>query len=187
MFRRCVEAPHLLSPDALSKPPPATNVRLSTTDYDAHARLACAQREAFELIASTNRRPARARNDYKEKSALCDSKPETTVECLDTELKASVEKCIIPTVHGLFESQTFASSAFPVVKQSTVTMAVEMDIAKGAVPTFNDIVIGFESSTHSQSSEYAASIIPPSHARTLSLWELEDLISAEDWLEIAAG
>ena len=185
MSRRCVEVPHQLSPDALSKSPPATNVRLSTTDYDAHARLARARREAFELIASTNMRPVRARNDYK--GVVSDSKPKTAVECLDTELKASVGKCIIPTVHGLFESQTVASSAFPVVKQSTVRTAVEIDIAKGAVPTFNDIVIGFKSSTHSQSNEYVASTIPPSHARTLSLWELKDPISAEDWLEIAAG
>ena len=165
MSRRCVEASHQLSPDALSKPPPATSVRLSTTDYDMHARLARARREAFELIAST------------------------TVECLEAELKSSMEKkCTIPTVHGLdFKSQTVASSIFPVMEQSTIRTNAGVGIAKGTVPTYDDIVFGFDSCIHSQSSEYVASIIPPSHARTPSLRELEDPISAEDWLEIAAG
>ena len=179
--RRCVEASHQLPPDAM------TRVRLSTTDYDVHARLARTLREAFELVASTSRSPVRARNEFK--SAVSGSKPKTTVECLGTEFKTSVETCIIPTVHGLdFESQTFASSAlFPVVEQSTIRTHVGMDIAKDAMPIFDDIVIDFDSRNHSQNNEYVSSIIPPSHARTLSLWELEDPISAEDWLEIAAG
>ena len=186
MSRRCVEASHQLPPDAVSKLPPATRVRLSTTDCDAHARLARTGREVFELIASTNRSSVRARNEFT--STVSDSKPKTAVECLETELKASVQTCIIPTVHGLdFESQTVALSAFPLMEQSTIRTDVGMDIAKGTVPTFDDIIIDFDSHNHSQSNEYVASIIPPSHARTPSLWELEDPISAEDWLEIAVG
>ena len=247
MSRRCVEASYQLPPDALSKPPPATRVRSCTTDYDVHARLTRARREAFELIASTSRSPVRARNEFKSagsdfkpkttvecletdlkapvetciiptvhgldfesqtvassafpvveqcpvrarngfKSAVTDSKPKTTVECLEKDLEAPVETCIIPTVHGLdFENQTVASSAFPVVEQSTIRTGFGMDIAKGAVPIFDDIFIDFDSHNHSQNNEYVASIIPLSHARTPSLWELEDPISAEDWLEIAAG
>ena len=187
MSRRSVEASHQLPPDAVSKPPPATRVRLFSTDCDAHARLARTGREVFEFVASTNRSSVRARNEFT--SAVSDSKPKTTVECLETELKASVETCIIPTVHhGLdFESQTVALSAFPLMKQSTIRTDVGIDIAKGTVPTFDDIILDFDSHNHSQSNEYVASIIPPSHARTPSLWEREDPISAQDWLEIAAG
>ena len=187
MSRRCVEASHQLPHDAVSKPPLATRVRLSTTDCDAHARLARTGREVFELIASTNRSFVRARDEFT--SAVSDSKPEITIKCLETELKASVQTCIIPTVHhGLdFESQTVALSAFPLMKQSTIRTDVGMDIAKGTVPIFDDIIIDFDSHNHSQTNEYVASIIPPSHARTPSLWELEDPISAQDWLEIAAG
>ena len=177
MSRRCVEAPHRLSPDALSKPTPATSImRLSTLDYDAHARLVGARREAFELIASTSRSPVRARN----------SKPKLTAEYIETELKASAEKCNVPTIHGRdVESQIVASWAFTVMEQSAIRANVGMDIANGAVPTFDDTIFSFYSPIHSQNNEHVASITPPSHGRTLSVWELEDPISAEDWLEIA--
>ena len=178
MSRRCVEAPHQLSPDALSKPTPATKMRLSSSDYDAYARLVGARPEAFDLIASTSRSPEGARNP----------KPKITAECIETELKASAEKCIVPTFHGRdVESQIVTSWAFPVKEQSAIRANVGMDIENGAVPTFDDTIFGFYSPIHSQNNEYVASITPPSHGRTLSVWELEDPIPAEDWLEIATG
>ncbi|CAM9684789.1 unnamed protein product, partial [Ascophyllum nodosum] len=119
---RCVEAPHQLSPDALSKPTPATKMRLSSSDYDAYARLVGARPEAFDLIASTSRSPEGARNP----------KPKITAECIETELKASAEKCIVPTFHGRdVESQIVTSWAFPVKEQSAIRANVGMDIENG--------------------------------------------------------